>query len=938
MTATNKNVPARAFLGGPRMKRSISYALLLAFFSLTLAWSPAYAAKQVATVVAARGDIQALDVKGKSRALAPQAPIFEEDTIKTGPHSRAQIMFTDNTLINLGNETTMKIAEYRWQPEQKDGALKTQIKEGTFRVMGGALSKTAPQNFKTETPSATIGIRGSMYAGVVTPNFLSVVFQGGKGIEITNPFGTVEISKPGYGTKVALDKPPLPPMKFTAKEMGEMNKALSGNGNGEKEEKKEDKKEKGDEKGKKEDKGPEKAPAAKEGQSTAPAPAESQTTSTAPASETAPAPAPADTLTTNGWATTTIDPTMDTATPLATATLTTPPIVPLVPDLTTVAVDTSQNTIVTTVSGTAATTVVNSVALSGNHHFFLRNTDLTLTDPSQFNSTFLNYAAGPFTATLLDTGEIYGTLSNGKPFGPYIINGYDPNATYSGFSTIPQSVTYNDDTLGTLNLTATIYGEPSAQFFYSTFYDTIDSSTDYLIGSLLYAGIPYANITSGRLTIPATGIDKFLGHLMFNNLSASYPDADMEETAIAVNYYNHRLIGRSFETKAGVTTYDNDGAVFFGTLNNSTGTASITVLAGGDPGPYGSGDVTTAYGSASATLYGSSYQGIGFTASGADYSIIDNTQNSTWQATGAAMRAATPGTSPSTAPTYNGFVVGVADDTSSGKVSRIFMNSLANDFTMAADPLTGVVTGSIIANELLGGTALNLTIGGNASNSAYVDNNDLVALFSSSSSHTLRTYGNYLVTAGPAAQQITQDFTDGITWGYWEVAYTDPADASNDHLFSSQSFFVTGQLTDPAEVDNLIVSNFTGTYNGKAYGVKIDGPTASDQDAIRLTSGSGANPYGSVNLTIKFGTAAPAPAVSGSFNFDQATLNISSAASTVNNAGFATIISDVSGVSPSTSVVKGAFYGTDAAAVGGNFDAKMGTTGPRYLGVFGANR
>ena len=219
------------------MKRFNSSILILGFLSLILVGSPAYAAKQVATVVAARGDVQALDAKGKSRTLPVQSPIFEEDTIKTREHSRVQIMFTDNTLINLGNATTMKIAEYRWQPEQKDGALKTQVKEGTFRVMGGALTKTAPQNFKTETPTATIGIRGSMYAGVVTPDFLSVVFQGGKGIEITNAFGTVEISKPGYGTKVAMSKPPLPPMKFTAKEMGEMNKALSGNGKSEKEEK-----------------------------------------------------------------------------------------------------------------------------------------------------------------------------------------------------------------------------------------------------------------------------------------------------------------------------------------------------------------------------------------------------------------------------------------------------------------------------------------------------------------------------------------------------------------------------------------------------------------------------------------------------------------------------------------------------------------------------
>ena len=908
------------------MKRSITSTLFLGILALILAWSPAYAAnKQVATVVAARGEVQAVDAKGKSRPLPVQAPILEEDTIKTGEHSRVQIMFADNTLINLGNVTTMKIAEYRWQPEKNDGALKTQVKEGTFRVMGGALTKTAPQNFKTETPSATIGIRGSMYAGVVTPDFLSVVFQGGKGIDVTNAFGTVEISKPGFGTKVAMSKPPLPPMKFTAQEMGEMNKALSGNGKGEKEEKKEDKKEKGEDKGKKGDKGAEKAPAAKEGQSTAPAPADKQADSTAPAagSQTAStAPAPADTGTFNSWETKTIDPVMDTAPP-------TPPLISPVPinQINNVVINKSQVELDKPVEETVTTATATSTELTGNYRFFLRDVDMALPDPGDFHSTFLVYDAGTVAVKLLSTGEIYGTLSDGTTFGPYQISGYNPNATsYSGFSTFTDTIAYADSTLGSLNLTVKTVGELSGQFFYNTFYSTIDSTapdSDYLFGQLLYAGIP-------STSIPTSGIDMFTGHLVYNNTSGgiSY-DADMEQTAIEVNYYNRRLIGRSKDMIP--ANVKNDGAIFFGTVN-SNGTADIIILGGG--GSSGTSPTATS-GTASANLYGSFHQGLGFTASGADYYINDNTQHSTWQATGAALRNATTETIspyPTSPIPYAGFVVGVADNTATGVASRIFMNSAASGFTMLVNPTTGAISGSLSADEILfGGSPLStITIGHSTdlTKSAYVLNDQMVAILSDADPYyALSAYGNFLYTAGPDALLITNASNEYMTWGYWEMGYTD-TDSSKDHLFSSQSFFVAGQQTPTAYLNSILgTASFTGTYDGKAFGVQLD---STGQNATQLTNGA-------THLVVNFPANTAASSVTGTISFNQASLVINSAVSTLSNTGFNAYVSTVSGTAPTSSAVNGAFYGPNAEAVGGNFHALMGT-GVRYLGVFGGNR
>lgn len=563
------------------MKRSIASTLFLGFFTLILVWSPAYAAKQVATVVAVRGDAQAFDVKGKSRPLTVQTPIFEEDTIKTGERGRTQIMFTDNTQITLGNATTMKIAEYRWQPEQNDGALKTQVKEGTFRIMGGALTKTAPRNFKTETPSATIGIRGSMYAGVVTPDFLSVVFQGGKGIEITNAFGTVEISKPGFGTKVAMDKPPLPPMKFSAQELEEINKSLSGSGADEK-----------------------KAPAPKDEQGAMAAPPHTDTASS-------------------------------------------------------------------------------------------------------------------------DSGET--TTSSLTPLPP---------KDEQGATTAP------------------------------THTDTASSDT--------------GETTSPPLAPMAPKNEQ--------GAMAASPHADTASSG-----------------------------------GGETITPSLAPMA------------------------------------------LKNEQGAMTASTHASPTSSAGGEKTAIPPVP--LILDLAKDAKDNAKDTI------------KDTVKEVAKEVVIQKE-----------------------------------HTK--------TIKPAITSVANDF---ITWGYWEIADTD---GGKDQLFSSQSFFVTGQETSKGIVDNLISNTFTGTYLGKALGVQLD---STGQNVTRLTSSSGTNPWGTVNLNINFAAAAATP-VSGTFTFDQATLHVTSSTGQLTRSGFQATITGTT-----TSAINGAFYGPAAEAVGGKFDAVMGT-GVRYLGVFGGNR
>jgi hypothetical protein len=204
----------------------------IVIFSLAftcLVSSNSHASEHIATVVAVRGGVTAETAAGKIRKLKMRDLVFRNDTIKTGRRGRIQLLFVDKTIISLARSTVMNIADYSWDKNSKKGEMRTKIKEGTFRIMGGAITKFAPKNFTTETPTATIGIRGSMYAGTVTATSLAVVFQAGKGIDIMNDAGSVAITRPGFGTMVqGLNTAPNPPKKFTAADMSVINDALTG--------------------------------------------------------------------------------------------------------------------------------------------------------------------------------------------------------------------------------------------------------------------------------------------------------------------------------------------------------------------------------------------------------------------------------------------------------------------------------------------------------------------------------------------------------------------------------------------------------------------------------------------------------------------------------------------------------------------------------------
>jgi hypothetical protein len=170
----------------------------------------AVAADAAGLVVAVRGEVTVTRADGQTVPLALQDAVFQHDTLKTGARGRVQVCFTDETILSLGRNTQIQITECAFNRSEGQGALSLNVNEGVFRIVGGAIMKIAPANFKADTPTATIGIRGSSFAAEVTAALTTVVLLGttGAGITVENDAGYRIVYIPGTGLTVPLGEAP----------------------------------------------------------------------------------------------------------------------------------------------------------------------------------------------------------------------------------------------------------------------------------------------------------------------------------------------------------------------------------------------------------------------------------------------------------------------------------------------------------------------------------------------------------------------------------------------------------------------------------------------------------------------------------------------------------------------------------------------------------
>lgn len=144
------------------MKRN---ALIAAACVCTLLWAVCAAAAPVGYVQEAVGDARILCADESVKVAAEKMPVQESDTLITGQGSRMQVMFTDRSVLALGEDSELKV--YSVMSQFGSGMTSLGMLKGTMRVITGKVVSENPDKFLVESPLGVIGIRGTEFASLV---------------------------------------------------------------------------------------------------------------------------------------------------------------------------------------------------------------------------------------------------------------------------------------------------------------------------------------------------------------------------------------------------------------------------------------------------------------------------------------------------------------------------------------------------------------------------------------------------------------------------------------------------------------------------------------------------------------------------------------------------------------------------------------------------
>jgi hypothetical protein len=199
---------------------------------------------QAGVAAAVRGDVQLARAHDGTigRRLDSGEAIFMEDVIAAGPRSGLQIMLMDETVFTVGANSEIVIDTFIYDPETSVGKISARILKGTFRFTTGLIGQEDPESVSIGTPLGTIGIRGTIVAGVVEADSALIVLIGpgdeagtkervGR-ITVSNDQGTVDISRGGFGTTLTAGAAPTVPVAVPETQINALLSGVHGDGAG----------------------------------------------------------------------------------------------------------------------------------------------------------------------------------------------------------------------------------------------------------------------------------------------------------------------------------------------------------------------------------------------------------------------------------------------------------------------------------------------------------------------------------------------------------------------------------------------------------------------------------------------------------------------------------------------------------------------------------
>ena len=155
------------------------------------------------------GTVTATHIDGASRTLISGDTIYQGEIINTEEDASINISFFDGSDLSLGEESEIIIDEFIYDPDASTGSLGLDIIEGVFVFVSGEIAENDPEGIILNTPTASLGIRGTTVAGRISSENSGTTISlledadGAVGqVVVTNDAGSVILEQPNATTHV----------------------------------------------------------------------------------------------------------------------------------------------------------------------------------------------------------------------------------------------------------------------------------------------------------------------------------------------------------------------------------------------------------------------------------------------------------------------------------------------------------------------------------------------------------------------------------------------------------------------------------------------------------------------------------------------------------------------------------------------------------------
>jgi len=143
-------------------------ALATVFFLLSISGeaTPANNSSRIGTVQKVSGTATVVR-QGQTITAEIGLELYQNDTLRTGRDGSMGVVFNDETRLSLGPESLLVIDEFVFAPRQGKFSIAIRMVKGTVAYLSGLITKLAPESTHIQTPTSSIGIRGTKFVAKV---------------------------------------------------------------------------------------------------------------------------------------------------------------------------------------------------------------------------------------------------------------------------------------------------------------------------------------------------------------------------------------------------------------------------------------------------------------------------------------------------------------------------------------------------------------------------------------------------------------------------------------------------------------------------------------------------------------------------------------------------------------------------------------------------